>query len=110
MRHTILRFGLCLFLLLAAGCAELVPPPAPAPTGILLLPSPTASDTSRPTYPPAVQGTATALALAALSGNSPSAPAPSLTATTAPAPQDTATEAPIATPTAVADTPTVAPS
>jgi LysM repeat protein len=110
MRHSILRFGLCLFLLLAAGCADLVPAPAPAPTGIVLLPSPTASSTSRPTYPPAVQGTATALALAALAGNSPTAPAPASTPTTTPARQDTATTAPSPTPSDVADTPTVAPS
>ena len=51
-------------LLLAAACAA----PGPAPTGIVLLPSATISPSAKPTYPPAVRDTATALALAAQLG------------------------------------------
>lgn len=59
-----LGFGL---LLLASACAA----PAPAPTGIVLLDSGTVSPTAKPTYIQAVRDTATALALAASLGATP---------------------------------------
>jgi LysM repeat protein len=76
-RHTGLCVGLGLLLLLLAGCA------APAPTGVVLLPSATLSPSPKPTYIQAVLDTATALAIAARLGGT---PAPSAPDTLTPAP------------------------
>ena len=86
-------------LLLAGACAE----PAPVPTGIVLLASATASPTARPTYIQAVRDTATALALAASLGGTPTGapatqPPDEVTSEPSPAPASSdTTTAPITT-------------
>ena len=91
-RKCCLSVGLGVMLLVSA-CAE----PAPVPTGIVLLASATASPTARPTYIQAVRDTATALALTASQGGTP-------TGAPATQPTDEATSALIPAP-AASDTP-----
>jgi LysM repeat protein len=91
LRRMCVTLGLSL-LLFAGACAA----PAPAPTGIVLLPSATFSPSPKPNYPPAVRDTATALALAAQLGGTPT-----------PAASDTLSpEAPTGEPPATGDTAT----
>ena len=82
-------FGLVL-LLFAGACAA----PPPAPTGVVLLPSATFSPSPRPTYPPAVRDTATALALAAQLGGTPTPVVADTLSPEAPAGEPATTAAP----------------
>src|SRR5260221_3858377 len=69
LSQTRLCLGLGLLLLVTSACAA----PAPAPTGVVLLPSLTPTPTAKPTCIQAVRDTATALALAAQLGGTPTA-------------------------------------
>jgi LysM repeat protein len=87
-RNICLYLGLGL-LLFAGACVA----PAPAPTGIVLLPSANFSASPKPTYPPAVRDTATALALAAQLGGTPTPAAPATLSPDAPSSMPSASEA-----------------
>src|SRR5690242_14915898 len=88
-------------LLLCAGACSALPP---APTGIVLLPSATFSPSPKPTYPPAVRATATALALAAQLNGTPTPAATDSLPSDAPTDEPSATEA-AASEAAPSDTP-----
>src|SRR5258708_35132548 len=90
MRPRQICLCLGLSLLISAGAC---PAPAPAPTGVVLLPSATFSPSPKPTYPPAVRDTATALALAAQLGGTPTLAASSTLSPDAPSSMPSATEA-----------------
>jgi LysM repeat protein len=103
LRNTCLRLGPGLLLLVTSACAA----PAPAPTGVVLLPTLALTPTAKPTFIQAVRDTATALALAAQLGGTPT-PSVSDTPSVEPAASEpAASETPPETPNVVSSaTPT----